>query len=63
MLFETEPFVGGIEQAAHSDRRVDSKAGDLTTGLAQLELKQVVGETRDDAGVVRRICRRSDARE
>ena len=31
---------------------VDSKAGDFSAGLDQFELKQVVGEARDDAGVV-----------
>src|SRR5208282_6237632 len=52
VLFESKPFVGGVKQARHSDRRVDSETGGFAAGLGQLELKQVVGETRDDSDVV-----------
>src|SRR5208283_4847391 len=41
------------EEAGQSECRVDSKAGGFAAGLGQFELKQVVGETRDDMGVVK----------
>src|SRR5277367_61938 len=53
MLLEPEQFAGRIEKARESDRRVDAETGDFRAGLRELELKQIVGEARNDADVVK----------